>query len=59
MTRCNGGETSGWYVWAGEAFSDAPDFFQPMHIEHVISRCPEILPYLGLAPGWRFLIADG
>jgi hypothetical protein len=53
------GETCGWYVWAGEALFDAPDFFQPMHIEHVSSRCHEILPYLGLAPGWRFLIADG
>lgn len=51
-------ETCGWYVWAGDT-SDAPDFFQPMHIEHVGIRCPEILPYLALAPGWRFLIADG
>jgi hypothetical protein len=44
---------------AGEALSDAADFFQPMHIEHVSTRCPEILPYMGLPPGWRFLIADG
>lgn len=49
--------TCGWYVWAGDDLSDHPEFFQPLHVSHLETRCPEILPYLGLAPGWRFLIA--
>lgn len=52
------GDTSGWYVWAGEKLSEAPDFFAPLHIEHLDEWCPQIKKYLGLAPGWRFLIAD-
>jgi hypothetical protein len=51
--------TSGWYIWAGGEFSDAPDFFQPLHAEHLIEWCPEVIPYLSLPPGWRFLIAPG
>jgi hypothetical protein len=48
--------TTGWYVWAGE-WSENPEFFKPVHVEHLERLCPQILPYLGLAPGWRFLIA--
>lgn len=47
--------TTGWYIWAGE-YSDKKNFFKPMHIEHVIELYPELIPYLGLPPGWRFLI---
>ncbi|MEI5681373.1 MULTISPECIES: immunity protein Imm33 domain-containing protein [unclassified Mesorhizobium] len=50
--------TSGWYIWAGEAFSDADDFFVPLHGEHLDEWAPAVLPYLALPPGWRFLI-DG
>lgn len=50
------GDTSGWYIWAGE-WSGDPEFFQPLHVAHLDSRCPELLPYLGLAPGWRVLLA--
>ena len=50
--------TCGWYIWAGEEFSDAPDFFKPLHVSHLIETLPIVLPYLGLAPGWRFLIAE-
>jgi hypothetical protein len=53
------GETNGWYIWAGTELSDAADFFDPLHVEHVARRCPEVLPYLALPPGWRFLIAPG
>ena len=53
------GGTSGWYLWAGEEFSEAPDFFEPLHADHLHQRCLEVLPYLGLPPGWRFLLADG
>jgi hypothetical protein len=53
------GATCGWYIWAGEEPSESSDFFQPLHVEHLSERCAEVLPYLGLAPGWRFLIANG
>ena len=51
------GDTTGWYIYAGEELSDDPDFFQPLHIEHISDWCPQIKKYLGLPPGWRFLIA--
>jgi hypothetical protein len=51
------GDTTGWYIWAGEDLSEDPDFFQPLCAEHLFEYCPEVLRYLGLAPGWRFLIA--
>lgn len=51
------GETTGWYIWGGEELSTAPDFFAPLHVEHLQQWCPQVLPYLGLPPGWRFLVA--
>ncbi|MHB9129460.1 MAG: immunity protein Imm33 domain-containing protein [Armatimonadota bacterium] len=51
------GDTTGWYIWAGEEMSEDPDFFVPLHIEHLCEWCPRVLPYLGLAPGWHFLVA--
>lgn len=53
------GDTTGWYIWAGEEPSDAPDFFEPLHVRHLVDWCPSVLPYLALPPGWRFLIAPG
>ncbi|PPD55577.1 MAG: hypothetical protein CTY11_01390 [Methylomonas sp.] len=52
------GDTSGWYIWAGEELSNGTEFFKPLHIEHLDNWCPQIKKYLGLAPGWRFLIAN-
>lgn len=52
------GNTAGWYIWAGEEISKSPDFFVPLHIDHLDEWCPKIKKYLGLPPGWRFLIAD-
>ena len=52
------GETSGWYIWAGEVMSQADDFFVPLHAAHLADEAPQVLKYLGLPPGWRFLIAD-
>ncbi len=52
------GDTTGWYIWAGE-YSTAPDFFEPIHIEHLKQLCPQVMKYLGLAAGWRFLVAPG
>jgi hypothetical protein len=51
------GDTTGWYIWAGE-LSDDVDFFKPLHVAHLDSWCPQLLKYLGLSPGWRFLIAN-
>ena len=51
-------DTTGWYIWSGE-WSDDPDFFVPLHAVHLIQRCPEVIRYLGLPPGWRFLFASG
>jgi hypothetical protein len=51
------GDSTGWYIWAGEVLSSADDFFAPLHVAHLNERCPEIVRFLGLPPGWRFLIA--
>jgi hypothetical protein len=47
-------QVENWYIWARE-FSDASDFFQPVHVSHLLEICPKAINYLGLAPGWRFL----
>ena len=52
------GDTCGWYIWAGEEWSDAPDFFVPLHAKHLEQWAPLVLPYLGLPPGWRFLVTE-
>nr|WP_124982144.1 hypothetical protein [Ralstonia solanacearum] len=52
------GDTVGWYIWAGEKFSDAPDFFVPLHVSHLVDWAPLVLPYLALPPGWRFLVTE-
>ena len=52
-------DTCGWYVWAGEELRADDDFFKPVHLEHVEEWCPAALLFLGLPPGWRFLIAPG
>jgi hypothetical protein len=51
------GETSGWYIWCGQEFSDAADFFDPLHTRHLYEDYPELVKLLGLAPGYRFLLA--
>ncbi|SMB79796.1 conserved hypothetical protein [Hymenobacter roseosalivarius DSM 11622] len=48
-------DTTGWYIWAGE-FSLADDFFQPVHLAHLTAWAPQVQPYLGLGPGWRFIL---
>jgi hypothetical protein len=50
--------TTGWYIWAGEEFSQAEDFFKPYHVRHLLTMRPDIIKYLGLPPGFRFLIDD-
>ena len=51
------GDTTGWYLWAGEELLSDPHFFRPVHIEHLSQMQPGVLKYLALPPGWRFLIA--
>jgi hypothetical protein len=53
------GSTSGWFIWAGKELGKADDFFNPVHAAHLVERCREVVPMLGLAEGWRFLVADG
>ena len=52
------GDTCGWYIYAAEELKEDIDFFKPLHIEHIQEWCPQVQKYLGLAPGWRFLIAE-
>jgi hypothetical protein len=49
--------TSGWYIWCGESFSEAPDFFEPRCTHHFYDERHEVVRLLGLAPGWRFLLS--
>jgi hypothetical protein len=51
--------TCGWFIWAGEEASTDPNFYQPLHVEHVVDYLPSVVPYLALPPGYRFQIADG
>ena len=46
--------TTGWFIWTGE-YSEADDFFQPMCAEHLLQLRPDIIKYLGLDIGFRFL----
>jgi len=48
------GDTSGWYIWGGP-HSEAPDFFQPVHVDHLPDLLPIVLPFLGLEPGFKFI----
>jgi len=46
--------TNGWYICCGEEFSDNPDFFSPLHRAHLLDKCPQVVPFLGLPPGIGF-----
>ena len=43
--------------WAAEIDEGDDAFFQPIHLAHVESAHPAVLPYLALPPGWRFQVA--
>ena len=47
--------STGWFIWSGE-YSEKGDFFKPVCAEHLIQRKPEIIKYLGLEVGFRFLV---
>jgi len=48
---------TGWYIWSGE-FSEKDNFFKPLCAEHLLQIRPEIIKYLGLDVGYRFLIDE-
>jgi hypothetical protein len=49
--------TSGWFIWCGPELSEDRDFFSPLHVGHLEEKCPEVLRFLGLPAGYRFLLA--
>lgn len=49
---------SGWFIWCGAELSEDPEFFAPLHVTHLEEKCPEVLEFLGLPAGHRFLLAD-
>lgn len=51
--------TCGWYIWWGDTLNEDPEFFQPLHVRHLAVRCPELLPFIALPPGWRVQLAPG
>ena len=46
---------TGWYICGGPR-SDDPNFYQPVCLSHLRERCPSVLKYLSLEPGFKFLI---
>lgn len=53
------GGANGWYIWAGKEMSLDDDYFKPFHLSHLQEISPDLLKFLGLPPGWRFLVAPG
>lgn len=47
--------SSSWYVWGGP-HSSAPDFYQPLCASHLLELLPLAVPYLGLPPGYKFIL---
>lgn len=46
--------TTGWFIWTGD-YSEETDFFKPLCAEHLLQMKPELIRFLGLEPGYRFL----
>jgi len=49
--------TVSWFVHCGN-YSDADDFYQPVHTAHLTDMLPQIVRYLHLPPGAKFIIDD-
>jgi hypothetical protein len=47
----------GWFLWVGE-YSEADDFYKPVHAVHLLDYRPAIMKYLGLPAGYRVQIDD-
>lgn len=50
--------TAGWYLWAGEEWTTDVEFWDSVHLTHLEDFPPQLLKFLGLPPGYRFL-TDG
>ncbi len=50
--------SSGWFLWVGE-YEARDDFFEPVHVQHLVGWREIVEPLLSLPPGWRFLVAPG
>ncbi|WP_460676905.1 immunity protein Imm33 domain-containing protein [Hymenobacter coalescens] len=57
LRHAEAGNISCWYLWSGE-LSEADDFFRPVHLRHLLAIKPEVITYLALPPGFRFIIDD-
>jgi len=53
----NSDGSSSWYIWNGSR-SESADFFQPVHVEHLVDHIPSVIKYLGLPAGFKFIIDD-
>ena len=53
------GNMCGWYLWAGDVLSQEPDYFNVICYEHMVAEEWDLLQYLALPAGWRFLTAPG
>jgi hypothetical protein len=51
------GAHNGWFLWSGEELSEDPKFFSNVHTHHLMELRPEVLKFLGLPGGYRFLLA--
>jgi hypothetical protein len=49
--------TCGWFLWAGEELFLDEKNVKSLHVYHLLETYPDILKYLALPPGWRFLVA--
>lgn len=49
------GEDVTWFIYAGE-HHDSEDFFQTVSVKELDKLLPEVLPYLALEHGYRFMI---
>jgi len=47
------GQSNGWYFWTGGEIPDDPTFFEPIYVEHLYSKFPELIKCLALEPGFR------
>ncbi|WP_083302265.1 immunity protein Imm33 domain-containing protein [Burkholderia multivorans] len=46
-----------WFFHCGE-YSDAADFYQPVHTDHLAELLPAVIKYLRLPHGSKFIIDD-
>lgn len=47
--------TISWFIHCGE-HADAADFYQPLHTAHLQELLPQVLDYLALPSGTKFII---